>query len=323
MQNELPEYPTSEEERVLTDDIAAEVEAKGFAIRENMPEGNYRAYPAWSQSQLKLFPDWPELFYGYHIAHLWPFKRTNDMELGTQLHAVHLEKEELLIIPPDALSSNGQRRGKNWDAWKQEHPDNPGILEKDSIRIRAMCSSLESDSEIKKIIDADGLVEHSIFWIDPATGLRMKGRLDKMVIGNQRGVIFDLKSTSIDVTNKRLVDKHIFEMGYHKQQAMYVDAAKLAYGIPFSFLFGFVRSKPPYTARLWQLESKEDIDLGRRHIDLARKDLKSRLETGDWHGGGHNRINFAQLPAYAYSDDPLDLSMPDPVQEYSEFNQFS
>lgn len=286
----------------------------------NVPAHEYHDRSEWSQSQWKLLPSAPEEFYGKHVRlpkeSRWRLKPTPDMELGTQLHAVLLENEPLLIIPYTALTSNGQRRGKNWEAWCDEHPDNHGVLEKDSARIRAMCESCRNEPVIRELLEAEGEVEHTIIWRDDATQLDCRARLDKISRFPNGYIIPDLKSTGIDVTNKQAVEKRIFEGGYHQQAAAYWDAASMLYGPPIRFVFIFVRNSPPFTARAWYLE-EADMDLGRRHNAQALGDLRERLTSNQWNGAYFGQLNLASLPKYAWTDDPLCIQAP-----YQEFDEY-
>jgi len=186
------------------------------------PAAEYHARAEWSQSQFTTLPSSPEDFYGSYIAKEFVFKTTADMELGTNLHAVWLEKQELLVIPPSALTSNGQRRGKNWEGWKEDHPDNPGVLEKDTVKIRAMLHHGLDCPTVRSLMEAEGEVELSIVGVDQETGLPLRARLDKRAMAaSGRYYIVDLKSTSIDVTNPLEVGKKIIAMQYDQQGAHY------------------------------------------------------------------------------------------------------
>ena len=284
----------------------------------DLPADEYHARPEWSQSQFKLLPYKPELFEGFHITKRWTTEETDDMRLGTQLHAAWLEHEPLLVIPSTALTSNGQRRGKAWEAWCDEHPDNPGVLPKEAGRIQAMTDSGMADPVVRSLIEAEGEVEHTIVWTDEETGLPLRARLDKLARFDGGYQIGDIKATSIDVTSEREVAAKIFSMGYHQQAAHYWDAAAMLYGPPLQFVFLFVRNKPPFNAVAWTLPEL-DLDLGRRHNRVALLELKHRLETGDWHGSRFGKLNTVSLPKWAWTDDPLGLPT---AERFSEFDDY-
>jgi len=280
----------------------------------------YHAREEWSQSQFKVLPEHPELFEGFHVTHRWTRQPTADMELGSHLHGVLLEGEELVLIPDDVLTKNGQRRGKNWDAWCEEHPNNPGILPKDAQRIQAMIDGCRADPEIASMLGAEGEVEHTIVWEHEETGLPLRARLDKIARYGEPYMIVDLKATNIDVGNQRAVSSKIYEFSYHQQAAHYLDAATLLYGAPLGFVFLFVRNKPPYNAVAWTL-GEQDVELGRRHNRAALLDLRSRLDSSNWRGPRFGQVNTVFLPGYAYSDDPLGLppAAPEPYDDFDGY----
>ncbi len=289
-------------------------------IVDNLPAAEYHSRPEWSQSQFKLLPDHPELFYGFHIEKRWSIEPTDDMELGSHLHSTLLEGEPLLVIPPDALTSNGQRRGNNWKAWCEEHPENYGVLPKDAGRIQAMIDGANADPVIRDLLEAEGEVEQTIIWTDRETGLPLRARPDKCCRYKSGYQILDLKATSIDVGNEREVSSKIFSFKYHQQAACYCDAAKLAFNAPpLQFVFVFIRNRPPFNAVAWVL-NENDLDLGRRHNAVALFELKTRLASGNWRGGRHGKLNVVSLPKWAWTDDPLGLPTAQTYQEFEEFN---
>jgi PDDEXK-like domain of unknown function (DUF3799) len=302
------------------DSISEEVEANGVAERthDQLRASAYHARPEVSQSQWKLLPEKPDTFNEYHVEKRTEFKQTEDMKLGTLLHGVLLEKEPLLIIPEDVLSKSGSKAGGNWLRWKEDHPNNEGIKEKDAGRIRRMIESCKNCSVIRDMIDAPGVIEHSIFWIDPTTGIPCRCRLDKRCDFPNGYILYDCKSTSIDPADERQVNAHIFGFGYHMQAAAYWDAATKLWGKPpLRFIFGFVRNKPPYNSATWYLEEM-DMDLGRRHNAIALHDLKERRAKNDWTHYRSRQLNLAHLPKYAWTDDPLNPSAP--FQEFEEYS---
>jgi hypothetical protein len=283
-----------------------------------LSEAEYRALPAWSQSQWKLLPDSPELFHGLHVAKpaLFEIDPTDDMELGSQLHAVYFEGQPLLEIPRDALSSNGQRRGFAWEDWCRAHKDNQGLLPRDARRVRAMCRAIDADPLIAKLLRAPGRVEQSFAMEHDETGLPTKGRLDKLCWLADGLVVPDLKSTGMEIDDPRIVGAKMAAFGYHQQAAHYLDLVKAWSGEDAEFCFVFVASYPPYTARLWTL-TPEAIDLGRQRNRTALLDLRRRLDSGKWLGTRAGKINEVDLPHYEYREGERDQAdLPEALDHY-------
>jgi hypothetical protein len=278
----------------------------------------YHAHPSWSHSQLKLIPDSPELFYGYHIAKKWTFEQTADMWIGECVHAVALENKKIITPPAEVLSSNGQRRGKAWEAWKAEHECEYILREQEADECYAMVSGLYDNEKSAALLRAEGFAEVSCFWTDDMTGLNLRGRLDKLCRFGNEYVIADLKCTSIDPGNERIVAAHVLSMAYHRQAAFYCDAVRECFGKePAGFLFMFVKNSPPYNSVVWRLD-QNSLDLARRRNRAALLELNERLERDAFTGQRHNRENLLFLPKYAFTDDPGD-NLPTPLNEFAEF----
>ena len=283
-----------------------------------MPADEYHARPEWSHSQRKLLPNHPELFHGYHVTHEWEFKQTDDMWLGECLHAVCLEGKSIVEIPDYALTSNGQRRGKAWEAWQAEHANDFYLLPKEAERVLAMRDGLMADPKCRAFLEAEGQCEASYFYIDEETGLQCRARVDKLATFGRIAIIGDLKATNIDPTDARQVGLKVLEMGYHRQGAEYTEAVGEVDGeTPDGFGFLFVRNRVPYNARLWVLKS-EDIELGWRQNHAALRDLRRRLDSNDWiEGDTFGKENPITLPRWAYSDQSVGDA---PYEEFAAFN---
>lgn len=270
----------------------------------NMPAHEYRADPAWSVSQVNLLPEQPELFYGYHVAKppLWERPATPNMDRGTILHACLLDGADLdaFIIPAHVLSSNGSRAGKAWQRWKETRGDDPCIKDSEADDLRQMIASVRAEPQAAKLLDAPGGVEVSLFATDEPTGLRLKGRIDKLAKLKDTLVVVDLKTTS-DPTD-RAFSRSLIDYGYHRQAAWYLDLVA-GPDVPVDelppFVFICVRNEPPYECRVWELASSA-IALGREKNREALIDLAKRLASDNWRGPQFNTIPLIDLPRWVY-----------------------
>lgn len=289
----------------------------------DLDETAYRAFDAWSISQIKHV-DRPEWFHGLYVAKppLFEFDETAGMLFGTNCHAEFLEGKQCSPVPDWALTSNGQRRGKNWDLYKESHSALECLSAKEIEAVRGMRASIEAQPRIANLLFGEGPVELPLFATDDETGLNVKGKLDKLRKADAGLIIGDLKITSIDVDDGRQVAAKVHAMRYHYQAAFYWDLVAAALDeAPIAFIFVFCSNKPPYTARAWRIDDNA-LDLGRRRYRVALADLKTRLDTGNWSGERHNSINFGPdgclLPKYAFTDDPGD-NTPMPYGEFSDY----
>ena len=298
------------------------------ATLPQIDEPAYRAAERWSISQAKHLapPAKPEWFHGLYIADppLFEFDETKDMLFGTNCHAEFLEGKQCTQVPEWALTSNGQRRGGKWEAYRDSHPAIECLSAKEYAAVQGIRRSIDSQDRIANLLWGDGKVELPIFAQDKETGLLVKGKIDKLRILPEGMILPDFKVTCIDVDDPRKVAIKIFEMKYHLQIAFYRDLVTAAFGqTPLSCLLIFAQNKPPYNVRAWTFNDN-DIDLGARRYRVALDELKRRLDAGDWFNKArHNELNFGPdgmlLPKWAYTDNPDDNA---PVI-YSEFEQFS
>ena len=282
-----------------------------------LPEAEYRAQKRWSVSQLKLLPYRPELFYGQHVSKEFPFKVTAGMMFGTQVHADFLEGKECHEVPEWALTSNGQRRGGKWDAYKAGHDAIDCLSKKEMQAVQEIRKSILSQPKLANLLWGDGPTEFGINATDLETGLPVMSRLDKIRVGKDGSrILVDLKITAVDVDDERKVIAHCLQMGYHRPLAFYGDMMEALWSDqPLERILILGRSSPPFTARAWAPGSQE-IDLGRRLNRMALCDLQRRLASNDWSGDRHDTISYFSYPDYAYDTNTF---VGDELEEFSAF----
>ena len=82
----------------------------------------YRNHYAVSQSDLKAFA---KHRWRYHLQRTGKLPKpgpTEAQQFGTRVESMLRGDDchEVIVIPPEVLTSNGQRRGKKWEAWRDE-----------------------------------------------------------------------------------------------------------------------------------------------------------------------------------------------------------
>lgn len=276
--------------------IDGEIEQNGFAVRthDQLPEAEYHARPEWSKSQFALLPEEPELFWGRHIMHFpdWKLEETPQMRLGTAVHEAVLLQREVRVIPASVLTSNGQRRGKAWEEFQAEHAGETWLREAEAEPAKNAVDAVLKRKYARRLLEAPGESELSIFWIDELTGLRLRGRLDRRChIGN--GIILDLK-TSNDPTPYGFPWKCL-DLKYDVQAATYMDGHDQIYGPAESFVFIAVEVQPPYRCRIHEA-SEEFLSLGFSKFKESLIDLKDRLERDAWETTDAESVHTLRLP---------------------------
>lgn len=125
-----------------------------------------------------------------------------------------------------------------------------------------------------------GLIEHSIFWRDDATGLWIKVRPDAIPTTSVDAV--DLK-TAHSVMHDDLQNV-IFECGYHQQGALILEGFRRVLGMKSpTFTLVFVESKRPFCVAVYALKD-EDLRRGDSQNRFALDKIARCIERKEWPG---------------------------------------
>jgi exodeoxyribonuclease VIII len=229
-------------------------------IYPNLPEPIYRKAPGISQSALKEMEYSPAHYRSYVTAP--PTPSTPDQLIGTMTHALILQKKELFtVIPADApkMPTKAQVNAKkpsdetkeaiSW--WNQFRTANPGrelIDREDADRMYAMQRSVLAHPIASEVLKRASGFEVAAFKLHH-TGLLMKGLADCVCTDdNNMTTIPDLKTTGLGGASFYKFRKAIFDWGYHRQAAYYLDL----FGASF-FMFIVVEKEPPYAVACYNL----------------------------------------------------------------------
>lgn len=139
-------------------------------------------------------------------------------------------------------------------------------------------------------------VEVSVRWDDKETGVACKARWDG-VADFAGGCILDFKTT-IDASPREF-ERSIFKYGYHRQGAMYLEAAD-AHGIPAKHYVIIATEKvPPYGTCLYRL-TEGAIAVGADQIRNLLGQYHDCLEDDDWYGYSEE-VQDIGLPSWAWN----------------------
>ena len=268
-----------------------------------MRTNDYENDSAVSQSQLKLLAESPRKYESTYITRTLSRAPTDAMEFGTLVHALTLQpavvESEIAVIPDSALTSNGQRRGKAWDAFCESTEGKLRVFQQDYDRALTISKKVWSHPFYEFIFDRIERVEVPIIWTDPIEPVRCKGIPD-IVAGEW---VIDLKTTK-SLTGflqggEQLVSKTIADLGYHLQAAFYLRGASIAYGDPKTrFAFLVVETEEPY--RVYAMELKpEAITAGEVKMQRLLAEYVRRMQTGDWSEEGEKSLLQVGVPSWA------------------------
>ena len=235
---------------------ANKTERKTMEIIRGMSEQHYRARPEISQSIYKAFrkPTAKHAVFELGVTK----DATDNMVMGTCLHALILEGKTIYAVMPDA--DGRTKEGKLIRA--QFSAQNEGkiiISPAHAARVEGMAAGIMDCEGAVAILKAEGETELSIFWNG------MKARLDKSFAFG----VCDLKTTS-DASDRGF-SASIETFGYAIQFAHYLEAAAVA-GLPCEDAYIIaVENVAPFVAGVIKIPH-QSIDIGRMElIDLKAK----------------------------------------------------
>lgn len=166
----------------------------------------------------------------------------------------------------------------------------------DYFRLLRVQRSVWAHPSASTLLRSHGVVEQTIVWREPTSGLLVKVRVDKLahvadedaadVDGIAPGLaIADLKTTRAHGRRAPwMFAKHARELGYHMQCALYSDAVRAAFGVDAPFYFIAVHSEGDFETAVWQLPAGA-VEQGRESYQNLLLEVCERRETFDWRHG--------------------------------------
>ena len=265
---------------------------------------DYQRSSAVSQSQLKLLKESPRKYQATYVTQTLSVEPTDAMEFGSLVHSMtlqpHLVLDQYVSIPDEALTSNGQRRGKAWEAFVEANPGKTLIRSGDFRRANIIAERVWDHPFYKLVYEWQRNVEMPIRWTDEETGVECKGIPD-IVCSNEW--VIDIKTTN-DLTGfvqgkERLTSSKIADFGYHLQGAFYLEGASRYYEETKSrFALIVVETKEPY--RVYAMEIDEpSLFAGKLEMHRLLEEYKRRTANDDWSEEGERSLLQVSVPSWA------------------------
>ncbi|AYD84628.1 RecE-like exonuclease [Mycobacterium phage Paito] len=126
-----------------------------------------------------------------------------------------------------------------------------------------------------------GRAEHSIYWHDDATRVRLRCRPDFITEGLGRTICVDYKTATS--ANPRQFMRAVAEYGYHQQQAFYEDGLAEIGLTDVGFLFIVQSKTAPFTVSVCEIDP-EIVELGRRQNRVAIELFARCMKQDRWPG---------------------------------------
>ena len=139
----------------------------------------YKAIDAVNASFIKKFAECPA------AAHL-PFEPTRNMVIGTAVHALALEGEEVflsefVVVPEvDKRTKDGKAE---WAAFEQANVGKTLLSRDEFETVQGCVNSLKSHPLASLMLkESEGQPEVSLSWVDEVTGLKMKASFSRVTL---------------------------------------------------------------------------------------------------------------------------------------------
>lgn len=175
----------------------------------------------------------------------------------------------------------------------------------DFTKARAMADAVRNHPEAGELFKR-GHAEKSMYWTEPQSGIRLRGRADWLTLIGDRLTCVDLK-TSVTANPTELV-RPFWKFGYHLQAAWY-RRLLIETGVSSDpdFVFVAVEKEPPYLVSVIRYDD-EALAEGDR-LNRAAIDTYARcMETGIWPSYVDEAVEIG-LPPYAFDDEELELKL--------------
>lgn len=253
--------------------------------------------------------------FGQSPAHYWATSPYNpaalrqepseSMILGRAAHHLLLGEadfgQQFVFRPDDIQGEAWQGNKKICKAWLQARADEGLSVLKPEYRERIL--GMRNGLAAHPMVDPagtvrllDGLIEHSLVWKDPETGIWLKARPD--VIPTDSDDVADLK-TIADITDDG-IEKAIGTSHLQMQAALVRMGWRHVLGRDLaSFTLVFVESKAPYVCRVATFRTA-DLDLGETQVRLALRAFARYVRLGKWPGPGGDQRDAAYLDLKPY-----------------------
>jgi hypothetical protein len=220
---------------------------------------------------------------------------TESKEFGTLIHGALLEPARFEAgVIPWPKHEKGQYIGKPMGVDSKGYQDyaaaNPGkfiLCDEDRAALEAIRANVAENEDAANLIGGDGENEVSIVWIDEATGLPCKARVDRRL--KETGILADIKCVrNADVF---AFESAIAEYGYHVQAAHYLEHAA-----DFDYLILCIENCGHYPVRVVRLHP-DAVACGRQERRELMAVIEKAVRTGEWPSYPKGIVDVA-LPAW-------------------------
>lgn len=275
-------------------------------LHPNVPEEDYFAWDAYSNSLGKILrTQTPQ---DARESMLLGSPSTPAMAFGSAMHIAIGEPKTFKerVVGPLMRDDVRVKRQSNadkalWIAYEKESAGKIILDEGEIAQIEAIAKAVRTHPVAGPLSTGAGLNEVSIVWTCQETGVRCKGRLDRLTMWGEYAVVVDWKSTepfspgtpfkpqASGGLSLEELKKVASRFGYSAGAWHYLDGANSVAAAPRRFLFVFVakvpKNRPGIAPKVRVVEANaEMLEIGRHQTMKARALYQKCVESGEWPG---------------------------------------
>ena len=198
----------------------------------------------------------------------------DEYDFGHVAHKLVLGKgDEVTVIEAKDWRSKEAREAKRAARDKGRIP----ILAKEHAKAEEMAAKV-AEHPLASAILSEGEAEKSLFWVDAASGVTLRARVDWL----RPNAIVDYKTTAKS-SAPDVFAKNAADFGYHRQAAWYSDGVKALTGKELPFIFIVQSKAPPHLVSVVQY-GPDDLETARAENARAIEIYAQCESSGEWPG---------------------------------------
>lgn len=283
-------------------------------IHKGLPDDVYHPLERCSKHQLDILSKQSPKHLRYKLEH--PDEPTPTLIFGAAFHSAILTPEAFaadwsIVSGCKAVLKTGKNAGQTCrnagthggycatHAPDGAEPSARQLTQAQADQIARMHDALLDHRAARAVLESEGDNEIAALWTDRIKGddwehdLLCKAKAD--ALRPDWGAIVDIKTC--ESAAMEACERAIFDFGYHRQAAMYLDGFKAA-GISFErFILLFVEKTAPYGVRACSLQA-DALELGRDEIAKLKRTYAACQRLNHWYGYEQDFTDIS-IPAWA------------------------
>ena len=266
-----------------------------------LTHAQYSGLPGWSASQLRALLQGSPL----HLRHRLdtPDEDTPSRGMLRAIHARVLEPERVEL---DFVHYEGRRSGHAWEAWRDAQHDRTILSATEWDTSEAVARAVLAHPVAAELLTGQGgRSETSVTWVDEATGLPCRGRLDRLQPrpNHREMAVVDLKT--IDSVDERRVRALVVQQGWHVQLAHYHDAIRRLSGLEVVPYLVTVEQRAPHDVAVWRM-GPEELQVSQQIRRGLLDSIAECVRSGRW-PGRYADVQPLTLPDWMMPDIDIDM----------------